>query len=279
MAMTAQQYLASLSPEEQQQVNTSLQSSGSSLDQWYQAAINAGDPRAVRASGATEAEGADPSQNYSSGGQASWQDAAPSSEWLGKRAPTPRELRRFARDQGWSEDFARFDDRQLAAWLQQGGWDVNAGKFAGGLEKPTETGGYLAPSGGGGGGGGGGAAGSGTFGGAPGFDFTAPTYEEAMADPGYQFALGEGNKALTQSQAAKGVLRTGGSLKDLLKYGQDMATQQYGNVYNRQYALAKDQFAPQYGSWQTTYDAALQKYLQRENNIYGLLNQPMPSYG
>ena len=207
-----------------------------------------------------------------------------------------------ASGQGKSEDYARFSDAELLAWKP---WYQGGGKFKNNygdiVDKPDERGpntpanmngtgdqgdygqGYNNASvgGGGGGGGGGGAAagapGSGTYGGAPAFNFTAPTWQEAMADPGYQFALREGNQRLQGSAAAGGVLRTSGTLKDLMSYGQDMATQQYGNVYGRQYALAKDKFAPQYGSWQTTYDAALRKYLQREQNIYGLINSPEPT--
>jgi len=203
--------------------------------------------------------------------------------------------------QGKSEDYARFSDAELLAWRK---YYVGGGKFKNiygdVVDKPDERGpntpanmngtgdqgdyggGYnnseVGGGGGGqGGGGGAGAAGSGTYGGAPAFDFTAPTWQEAMADPGYQFALREGNQRLEGSAAAGGVLRTSGTLKDLMSYGQDMATQQYGNVYGRQYALAKDKFAPQYGSWQTTYDAALRKYLQKEQNIYGLINSPEPA--
>jgi hypothetical protein len=168
---------------------------------------------------------------------------------------------------------------------------------------------------GGGAGGGGGAYGNTSFSGSAGsagalpqFDaptFTPPSYQDAMADPGYQFSLGEGIKGLEQSAAARGTLRTGGTLKDIIGYGQDRATQQYGDVYNRaantfgiNYQGKKDEFAPQYGGWQTMYGGDLQKYLQqqqsdlsrwqtkyggdlskylqREGNIYGLLNQPQP---
>jgi hypothetical protein len=68
-----------------------------------------------------------------------------------------------------------------------------------------------------------------------------------------------------------------------LDYGQQAASQEYGNIFNRglqtwgaQYQGQKDAFAPQYGSWSTVYGADLSKYLQKENNIYGLLNQPAP---
>lgn len=61
--------------------------------------------------------------------------------------------------------------------------------------------------------------------------FTAPTADEAAAQPGYQFAVQQGEQALENSAAAKGVLRTGGTLKDILGFGQQAATQNYGNVY------------------------------------------------
>jgi len=77
--------------------------------------------------------------------------------------------------------------------------------------------------------------------------YRPPTPEEALQDPGYQFRLGQGQKALESSAAARGVLRTGGTLKDILQYGQDFGQQEYGNVFNRslqaydrQYQGAKD---------------------------------------
>jgi len=90
--------------------------------------------------------------------------------------------------------------------------------------------------------------------------FTAPTAEQALAEPGYQFTADEGRRAVEQSAAGRGVLRTGGTLKDILKYGQSLATQQYGNVYNRaadtydrnygnSYQLAKDSYAPKLQDW------------------------------
>ena len=63
--------------------------------------------------------------------------------------------------------------------------------------------------------------------------FVAPTAAEAMQDPGYQFRLEEGQRALEQSAAAKGMLRTGNTWKDLQRYGQGMATAEYDKVYGR----------------------------------------------
>lgn len=69
--------------------------------------------------------------------------------------------------------------------------------------------------------------------------FKAPTLEEATQDPGYQFRLQQGQQALGNSASAKGLLRTGGTLKDFLDYGQNAASQEYQNVYNR--ALGENQ--------------------------------------
>jgi hypothetical protein len=52
-------------------------------------------------------------------------------------------------------------------------------------------------------------------------------------EPGYQFRLQEGQKALERSAAAKGGLLTGGTLKATERYGQEFASNEYSNVYNR----------------------------------------------
>ena len=52
-------------------------------------------------------------------------------------------------------------------------------------------------------------------------------------DPGYQFRLSEGMKALESSASARGNLLSGGTLKGIQRYGQDMASQEYQNAFNR----------------------------------------------
>lgn len=54
-------------------------------------------------------------------------------------------------------------------------------------------------------------------------------------DPGYQFRMSEGQKALQASSAARGLSNSGRALKELTRYGQDYASNEYGNAYNRQY--------------------------------------------
>ena len=57
--------------------------------------------------------------------------------------------------------------------------------------------------------------------------------EQLTTDPGYGFRLSEGLKALERSAAARGGLLSGGTGKALTRYGQEMASQEYGNAYNR----------------------------------------------
>jgi hypothetical protein len=56
--------------------------------------------------------------------------------------------------------------------------------------------------------------------------------------PGYQFQLGEGNKAIQRSAAARGGLFSGKTLKDMDRFSQGHAQGYYQNEWNRLYNLA-----------------------------------------
>jgi hypothetical protein len=57
--------------------------------------------------------------------------------------------------------------------------------------------------------------------------------DQFQADPGYAFRLSEGQKALEQSAAARGGLLSGTAGKALVNYGQNAASQEYTNAFNR----------------------------------------------
>jgi hypothetical protein len=102
---------------------------------WFQAGVDSGDPRLVQMAGGKKlGEG---------GTEAGWEDeggyvidptgksAVSPSEWLGKRKPTPTELRRASFEGAYagSEDgYNRFSDRQLADWINKN-WDAQKGGF------------------------------------------------------------------------------------------------------------------------------------------------------
>jgi hypothetical protein len=56
---------------------------------------------------------------------------------------------------------------------------------------------------------------------------------DLQMDPGYGFRLREGEKALERMQAARGNLLSGGAIKAGQRFGQDLASQEYMNAFNR----------------------------------------------
>lgn len=57
--------------------------------------------------------------------------------------------------------------------------------------------------------------------------------DDYQQDPGYQFRMDEGNKALERSLNAQGKTYSPEAIKALQSYGQGLASEEYGNAYNR----------------------------------------------
>lgn len=57
--------------------------------------------------------------------------------------------------------------------------------------------------------------------------------EQFQADPGYGFRLKEGLRALENSAAARGGLLSGNAMRGITRYGQGLASEEYGNAFNR----------------------------------------------
>lgn len=68
---------------------------------------------------------------------------------------------------------------------------------------------------------------------APLMDYEKFGQQQFQADPGYAFRMSEGMKALERSAAARGGLLSGGTLKATQRFGQDLASQEYMNAFNR----------------------------------------------
>lgn len=60
--------------------------------------------------------------------------------------------------------------------------------------------------------------------------FSAADFE---ADPGYQFQIAEGEQAANRAAAARGGYNSGRTLKELMRYGQGLASTTYQDAYNR----------------------------------------------
>jgi hypothetical protein len=72
-------------------------------------------------------------------------------------------------------------------------------------------------------------------------DFGMSDYQ---ADPGYAFRLKEGMKALDAQAALRGGLISGAALKAANRYGQDYASNEYANAFNRYQTNRSNQLQP-----------------------------------
>lgn len=72
-------------------------------------------------------------------------------------------------------------------------------------------------------------------------DFSMQDFQE---DPGYAFRLSEGLKALDRQAAARGGLISGAALKASQRYGQDLASQEYGRAFDRYQVNRANQLNP-----------------------------------
>ena len=111
--------------------------------------------------------------------------------------------------------------------------------------------------------------------------YTGPTEADLRADPGYQFRVSEGQKALERSAASKGLLLSGGQLKDLTRFGQDQGAQEYAAAYARGYQQNQDRYQRNlttnqlaygrgYQANADLYNRDLQAYQTRYNTLLGL---------
>lgn len=103
------------------------------------------------------------------------------------------------------------------------------------------------------------------------FKFDAAAFE---ADPSYRWRTAEGQRALENAAAAKGMARGGNHMIDLINYGQNAASQEYGAAFDRaastdainrgegryaheqNTARAAGQFAPSFAAWNRDRDEA-----------------------
>lgn len=75
-------------------------------------------------------------------------------------------------------------------------------------------------------------------------DYTPFGMSQFQQDPGYAFRLAEGQKALERSAAARGGLLSGATGGALQQYGQNLASQEYQNAFNRYQAERAARLGP-----------------------------------
>lgn len=88
---------------------------------------------------------------------------------------------------------------------------------------------------------------------------TRPDMSVFFESPDYQFNLSEGQKAIDRSLAAQGRTLSGAGVKEGIRYASGMASNEYGNFYNRLANLA--------GLGQAATQATTQAGMNAANNI------------
>lgn len=108
-------------------------------------------------------------------------------------------------------------------------------------------------------------------------DFTPEMFKAGM-DPGYGFRMSEGLKAVDRQAAARGGLISGNALKASQAYGQDMASQEYNNAFNRYQTVRGNTLSPfQTGAAAGQSAAAMQG--QANANYGSAGNQALGAFG
>jgi hypothetical protein len=83
-----------------------------------------------------------------------------------------------------------------------------------------------------------------------------PTINQLQMDPGYAFREQQGMQAVNRTAAAQAGLQSGAALKAAQRFGQDLASQEYGNAYNRFMQNRQNQIGLLQGGQQTGFGAA-----------------------
>ena len=118
---------------------------------------------------------------------------------------------------------------------------------------------------------------------APSPEFTRPyrLSEEALrADPGYQFRYEEGINALDRAAAARGLLSSGRVMREVQRYGEGLAAQEYGAAYgrgaaelNRRYLVESDTYARRQADLARRYGVESDIYGRQTGDITRRFNQ------
>lgn len=142
----AQTYFNSFPADEQQRIRASW-GGADRMDEWFNNAVGAG---AVQANGQPRDPNAGAAGNTSGITEGQSAGVSGSSGLKPGQTPTPGQLRQFAKENNWSEDFDRFNDATLQSWISNN-WnpatmkfksekkDMNGNPIPGDVEKPVDT--------------------------------------------------------------------------------------------------------------------------------------------
>lgn len=102
----------------------------------------------------------------------------------------------------------------------------------------------------------------------PGYTPIPRTLEELQATPGYQFRQQQGEEALNRQAAARGQFFSGAAMSDLDKFNSGLASEEYGNAWNRGQQAYSDWF----NRTTQAYNNAFQRNMAQRQQKYAMLS-------
>lgn len=108
-------------------------------------------------------------------------------------------------------------------------------------------------------------------------EWKAPDPSAIKDDPTYSWRFDEGLRPIRNSRAAAGLTRTGATLKELSRYGQNFASNEYDRVYSRAADSYDRNNAAKYQAWSGNRQNRLDTY-DRNVNELNLEFQPKQTY-
>lgn len=82
-------------------------------------------------------------------------------------------------------------------------------------------------------------------------DFEGPNADTFQADPGYDFRTKQMDESVKNARSATGGLATGKTLADLMEYRGGLASQEFGNVWNRGYQTYNTNRNNKFDEWKS----------------------------
>jgi len=90
--------------------------------------------------------------------------------------------------------------------------------------------------------------------------FKSPSVDDMLIDPSYNWRKAQGEESLQRWAAARGTLNDSGTAKSLLEYGGNAASQEYANIWNRDYNAYNTNEANRAKTYDTNRAGAVQQY-------------------
>jgi len=104
--------------------------------------------------------------------------------------------------------------------------------------------------------------------------FTAPTQNDLAADPAYRLRQKEASDAIQHSAAARGTLLGGNTLSALQDRSQALASEEYGNTFNRALQGYQTNAQNAWNAYQSRYNKASGEYGAGQQAFYANQDRP-----